>query len=118
MLLPTPLLWLFGADAGMLSIGVPALRLLALSYLPARAWVLHSDPVPGGGGRGRSSLVIFLLRQFLITLPLAWLQAGPLGLPGIWLSFLAAETVAALAAVGMLLRLLHTDPILRAEKSE
>lgn len=44
-------------------------------------------------GRGRSSLVIFLLRQFLITLPLAWLLAGPFGLTGIWLSFLAAESV-------------------------
>ena len=117
VLLPTPLLWLFGADAGMLSIGVPALRLLALSYLPA-ALGFCIPTLFQAVGRGRSSLVIFLLRQFLITLPLAWLLAGPLGLPGIWLSFLAAETVAALAAVGMLLRLLHTDPILRAEKSE
>ena len=66
-------------------------------------------------GRGRSSLVIFLLRQFLITLPLAWLLAGPFGLTGIWLSFLAAESVAALAALVMLARLLRADPILHAE---
>ena len=66
-------------------------------------------------GRGRSSLVIFLLRPFLITLPLAWLLAGPFGLTGIWLSFLAAESVAALAALVMLARLLRADLILHAE---
>ncbi len=63
---------------------------------------------------GRSSLVIFLLRQFVITLPLAWLLAGPMGLTGIWLSFLVAESAAALAAVVLLARLLRRDGVLRA----
>ena len=63
---------------------------------------------------GRSSLVIFLLRQFVITLPLAWLLAGPMGLTGIWLSFLVAESAAALAAVVLLSRLLRRDGVLRA----
>ena len=63
---------------------------------------------------GRSSLVIFLLRQFVITLPLAWLLAGPMELTGIWLSFLVAESAAALAAVVLLARLLRRDGVLRA----
>ena len=63
---------------------------------------------------GRSSLVIFLLRQFVITLLLAWLLAGPMGLTGIWLSFLVAESAAALAAVVLLARLLRRDGVLRA----
>lgn len=63
---------------------------------------------------GRSSLVIFLLRQFVITLPLAWLLAGPMGLTGIWLSFLVSESAAALAAVVLLARLLRRDGVLRA----
>ena len=63
---------------------------------------------------GRSSLVIFLLRQFVITLPLAWLLAGPMGLTGIWRSFLVAESAAALAAVVLLARLLRRDGVLRA----
>ncbi len=113
-LLPAPLLGLFGANEEMLAIGVPALRLLALSYLPA-ALGFCIPTLFQAVGRGRSSLVIFLLRQFLITLPLAWLLAGPFGLTGIWLSFLAAESVAALAALVMLARLLRADPILHAE---
>ena len=66
---------------------------------------------------GRSSLVIFLLRQFVITLPLAWLLAGPMGLTGIWLSFLVAESAAALAAVVLLVRLLRRDGVLRASQT-
>ena len=111
VLLPSQLLWLFGADSDMLAIGIPALRILALSYLPA-ALGFCIPTLFQAVGRGRSSLVIFLLRQFLITLPLAWLLAGPLGLTGIWISFIIAEAIAALAAVGMLLRLLHSDAIL------
>ena len=63
-------------------------------------------------GRGRSSLVIFLLRQFAITLPLAWLLAGPMGLAGIWCSFIVAEVAAAAAAGLMLGQLFRRDPVL------
>ena len=97
----------------MLSIGVPALRILALSYLPA-ALGFCIPTLFQAVGMGRSSLVIFLLRQFVITLPLAWLLAGPMGLTGIWLSFLVAESAAALAAVVLLARLLRRDGVLRA----
>ena len=112
-LLPGQLLGLFGAEDTMLSIGVPALRILALSYLPA-ALGFCIPTLFQAVGMGRSSLVIFLLRQFVITLPLAWLLAGPMGLTGIWLSFLVAESAAALTAVVLLARLLRRDGVLRA----
>ena len=117
VLLPGQLLGLFGADESMLSIGIPALRILALSYLPA-ALGFCIPTLFQAVGMGRSSLVIFLLRQFVITLPLAWILSGPMGLGGIWLSFLIAEAAAALAAVALLARLRRRDAVLRAVQAD
>ena len=111
MLLPGPLLALFGTGPEMTSIGVPALRILGCSYLPA-ALGCCIPTLFQAVGRGRSSLVIFLLRQFAITLPLAWLLAGPMGLEGVWVSFIVAEVAAAAAAALMLAQLFRRDPVL------
>ena len=111
VLLPAPLLALFGAGPEMMAIGVPALRILGCSYLPA-ALGCCIPTLFQAVGRGRSSLVIFLLRQFAITLPLAWLLAGPMGLAGIWCSFIVAEVAAAAAAGLMLGQLFRRDPVL------
>ena len=49
-------------------------------------------------GRGFYSLIIFLLRQLVITLPLAFLLAPCLGLTGVWISFPIAEAFAAIVS--------------------
>lgn len=50
-------------------------------------------------GKGRQSLTISLLRQFIITLPLAYILLKVIGLNGIWLSFVIAEGIASVIAV-------------------
>ena len=64
-------------------------------------------------GMGKESLVISLLRQFLITLPLAFLLSFPLGLTGIWISFPIAETAAALVSLLLFRRVRKRDDVLR-----
>ena len=63
-------------------------------------------------GLGLQSLIIFLLRQLIITLPLAFLFANWFGLYGIWVCFILAETIAAIVAYLLYLRIRKTDPIL------
>ena len=109
-LAPAWLLSLFEASPEMLAMGVPALRIISVSFLPATVGFILPTMFQSMG-QGGYSLIVFLLRQLVITLPAAVLLSGPLGLTGIWISFLLAETVAAAAAVWFLRRLKQTDPI-------
>ncbi len=112
---PEAILRLFNATPDAIGIGVPALRIICLSYLVSSVGVVLSSLFESLG-KGVQSLSISLLRQFLITLPLSYALAGPLGLTGIWITFPIAETAAAIVAVILLLRLLRTDPILAKPK--
>ena len=63
-------------------------------------------------GQGGYSLIVFLLRQLVITLPAAAILSGPFGLTGIWASFILAESVAAGAAFLFYEKLRKSDPVL------
>ena len=89
-----PLLLFFEAETSMLSIGVPALRIISIGFLPATVG-FQLAPLFQSMGKGFYSLIIFLLRQLVITLPLAFLLSPFLGLEGVWISFPIAEAAAA-----------------------
>ncbi|MEG0329742.1 MAG: MATE family efflux transporter [Longicatena sp.] len=111
LILPEQLLSLFHANAEMVAIGVPALRIIGISFIPATlGFVLPT--LFQAIGLGIHSLLIFLLRQLCITLPLSFVFAGPFGLVGIWSTFIIAESVAALVAVFMYFHIRKNDPIL------
>ena len=96
----------------MLDIGIPALRILCTSFIVSAVGVVFSALFESLG-MGKESLVISLLRQFLITLPLAFLLSFPLGLTGIWISFPIAETAAALVSLLLFRRVRKRDDVLR-----
>lgn len=112
LVFPEGILRLFNATPEALRMGIPALRIICLSYLVSAVGVVLSSLFESLG-KGVQSLTISLLRQFLITLPLAYGLAGPMGLTGIWITFPIAETIAAAVAVFLLGHLLKTDPVLR-----
>lgn len=89
-----PLLLFFEAETSMLSIGVPALRIISIGFLPATVG-FQLATLFQSMGKGFYSLIIFLLRQLVITLPLAFLLSPFLGLEGVWISFPIAEAAAA-----------------------
>lgn len=109
-LFPEQLMLLFNASEDMMAIGVPALRIIAISFIPASIGFILPTLFQSMG-LGLYSLIVFLMRQFIITLPLSFLLAGPFGLIGIWLSFIVAESIAAITAVFLYLRLRKKDPI-------
>lgn len=110
-LLPEQLLMMFHASEEMMDIGVPALRIIGISFIPATFGFIFPTLFQAMG-LGMHSLVIFLLRQLCITLPLSFLFAGPFGLVGIWVTFIIAESVAAVIAFLMYLHIRKKDKIL------
>ena len=101
---PGPILRLFDADSQLLLYGIPALRIIGLSFLISTAGIV----VPGvfeAIGLGKESLIISLLRQLIIIVPLGWILSRFLGPTGIWIAFPAAEAAAAVAAWKMLGRI-------------
>lgn len=87
---PHVLLGLFDASDYMLEIGVPALRIICLSFLLAGFGIVSSSFFQALG-HGVLSLVISLVRQLIVLLPAAWLLSlsGRLGL--VWWAFPIAE---------------------------
>lgn len=103
LLIPGPLLGLFGAEQVVLDSGIPALRWIAVGLIfSGLSTVLCA--VFQALGAAMTSLAISLLRQVVLILPAAYL----LGLvrPGLmWLSFPLAEILACLAALVLFRRI-------------
>ena len=72
LLIPGPILRIFDADETLLAYGVPALRIIGPSFLLSSVGIVASG-VFEALGRGRSSLLISLLRQLIIIVPLGWI---------------------------------------------
>ncbi|MGI5893917.1 MAG: MATE family efflux transporter [Candidatus Merdivicinus sp.] len=106
---PAQILSLFDEDGQMIRYGVPALRLISLGFLVSAVGVVYSGTFEGLG-MGKQSLIISLLRQFVIILPLGWVLSIPFGAAGIWISFPVAELVAAVVSV-ILLRRTHNGQL-------
>lgn len=96
-LIPVPLLRLFDASDAMLAIGVPAIRIISLSFCFAGASVILSGCMQGLG-RGNESLWVALTRQFIVILPAAVLLSR-LSLSAVWFAFPLAEAVGLAAAI-------------------
>lgn len=111
MAAPEWLLGLFDASEEMFAIGVPALRIISVSFLPAAIGFILPTMFQAMG-QGGYSLIVFLLRQLVITLPAAAILSGPFGLTGIWVSFILAESIAAGAALLFYNKLRKKDPVL------
>lgn len=109
-LIPDKLLLLFDASPEMLRIGVPALRIISCSYIFAAVGLIFSNLFQAVG-KGAYSLTVFLMRQLIVVVPLAFLLSRTIGLEGIWLSFPVAEAAGAFAAVIFFLLFRRKDAI-------
>lgn len=107
---PSQLLLLFNASEDMLGMGITALRVISISYLPATLGFILPTLFQSMG-KGVESLIVFLLRQFVITLPLSYILSNMMGIEGIWISFIIAETVAALVSIFFFLRIYKKEAI-------
>lgn len=88
------LLGIFNASDSMLEIGVPALRIISLSFLLAGFGIVCSS-VFQALGHGMLSLIVSVLRQLVVLLPAAFILSRTGGLFVIWWAFPIAEVFSA-----------------------
>ncbi len=93
------LLSIFSASPEMLSIGIPALRIISVCFVPAAISIMFAIFYQSIG-MGLNSLIISLLRQLVLILPLAYIFSR-IGLGYVWLSFPLAEAVALIVNIFM-----------------
>ena len=103
---------LFDASDHMLEIGVPALRIISLSFLFA-GFCIIAGSVFQALGNGVYSLIVSVARQLLVILPVAYLFAKVFGLSMVWWSIPIAEIVSLTLSAVLLKRIyrLKVDPM-------
>lgn len=95
---PEQIMRMFDAGKMMEEMGILALRIISMGFLVSALGITFSGTFEALG-LGFHSLVISLLRQFIITIPLSVLLIRSAGVTGVWISFPVAEAIAAVAAV-------------------
>lgn len=92
---PEKILHIFSASEQMLEIGVVALRIISISFIPA-AYSIITTTMFGALNHGIFSMTISIIRQLVVILPLSWVLAHFMGLDYVWASFPIAEISALL----------------------
>lgn len=108
-LFPAQLLSLFDASEHMISIGVPALRIISLSFLFA-GYCIVVGSVFQALGNGVYSLVVSIARQLVCILPVAYGFAKIFGLSAVWYAFPLAEIIS-MVMTTLLFRRIYTKRI-------
>lgn len=90
-IIPDKLLLLFDTgDASLLTIGVPALRIIGTHYLLAWFCIITGS-VFQALGNGMYSMIVSVARQLVVLIPAAFILARIGGLDAVWWSFPIAE---------------------------
>jgi Na+-driven multidrug efflux pump len=103
---PALLLRIFTQDAEVLSMGVPATRIVILAF-PTVGFQVVAAGMYQALGRPLPALVLALLRQVILLIPLVVVLPRFLGLGGIWASFPVADGLAAVVTALMLVSALR-----------
>lgn len=94
---PKPLFGLFDASDYMLSMGIPALRIIAVHF-PVAAVCIIFGSVFQALGNGVYSLIVSLIRQIVVLLPAAYLLSLFGDVNYVWWSFPIAEIASAIVS--------------------
>ena len=97
-LFPARLLGFFNASEEMLQIGVPALRIISLSYMVAGACIAMGS-IFQAFSRSFYSLFVSIGRQLVALLPVAWLLSRTGSVTMVWWAFPIAEVVSGILSV-------------------
>ena len=103
-IIPEVLLSLFNASENMLAIGVPALRIISISFLFA-GFCIISLTVFQSLGHGFLSLIVSVARQLVVLLPVAFILSKTGGLDAVWWAFPIAEIVSVSLSAVFLVRI-------------
>ena len=93
LLFPAQLLGLFSASDEMLAFGVPALRIISVTFLFAVTTILCGY-FASGLGNGVVNMIGGALRQLVVLVPCLWLLIRTMGIDRAWFAFWVSEVVA------------------------
>lgn len=96
----------FNATEQLLEIGITGLRIISPCFILSTLGIVISG-VFESLGKGKQSLIISLLRQFIITIPLAYILLQLIGLNGVWMTFAISELIASIISIILLKKELH-----------
>lgn len=112
-LFPSQLLSLFNPSEDMLRIGVPALRIISLSYSLAGFGIV-CDSIYQAFGNGMLSLIVGIARQILVLLPAAYILSLFGNVHLIWWSYFIAEVVSTIFS-GIFLKYIYNQKVVTME---
>jgi Na+-driven multidrug efflux pump len=109
--LPSLLLRVFSNDQELISMAVPAIRVVVLAF-PTVGFQVIAAGMYQALGRPLPAMVLALLRQVILLTPLILILPRFMGLSGVWTSFPIADGLAAVVTGLMLIPALRSlrDP--------
>ena len=96
--IPQVLLDMFNASEDMLTLGVPALRIIGIHYLIAWFCIVIGT-VFQALGKAVFSMIVSIMRQLVVLIPAAYILAKLDGLHAVWWSFPIAEVISLLVTL-------------------
>lgn len=105
-LFPTQLFSLFEASETMLSIGIPALRIISVSFLLAGFCIICGS-VFQALGNGVYSMFVSIARQLVVLLPVAYLLSLSGNVAYVWWAFPIAELMSVVLSGFFMSRIYH-----------
>lgn len=115
-LFPSKLLSLFNPSEEMLRIGIPALRIISLSYSLAGFGIV-CDSIYMAFGNGMLSLIVGIARQLLVLLPVAYILSLFGDVQLIWWSYFIAEVVSTIFSA-IFLKYIYNQKVITMEVEE
>ena len=96
--IPQNLIGIFSSGSETIEIGVHALRIICIGFIPSAISVTVSGALEGLG-KGGTSLCISLLRYVIVILPAAFILSKVTGAGGVWNAFWITEIITAVFSV-------------------
>lgn len=106
--IPEILLAMFNPSTELLSIGVPALRIISLSFIFA-AFGIVSSSMFQALGNGMMSLIVSVIRQLVVILPVAYLLSLTGSVELVWWSYPIAEVVSVIVSILFMIRVYNKE---------
>ena len=104
LIAPGALLKIFSASDNMLSMGIPALRTMGLTFFVCGICICAGS-VFQALGNAVYSLIVSVMRQLVVLIPVAWLMSLTGNLELVWLSFPFAEVMSLVVSLFFLRRI-------------
>lgn len=107
-IIPDILISMFGGTRDIMNIGIPALKIISLCFIPAAVGILFTTLFQAVG-KGIKSLLMSFCRQLVILLPVAYILSVIFDLTAVWFAFPIAEVFSLTLAIIFFINLVKGD---------